>query len=189
MKKTVITFISLISLLSLSGCSFFEQAGSKADEIVSNVVDPEKSYTYNNFATMVAERNLQDPPYTVGTLNLTVQKGNSEAEEEETNYTFENKAWVTDDPVNSLELKILNTGYLITQLQSIKTSKTTGAYKYRASTKTYRLIYETKDKDNDYTIEGEYKYDQYGILVEGYLKLINTVDFLTTTYTFTMNLK
>lgn len=169
MKKIALLTGAMAGLFVLSGCQLFER-----------IFDPEKEYSYNDYKALLAERDFKKPGYT-----KCVSYGESKSESEEKSETVEftwdstlNK-W-TNEKGTMFELTFMSNGTVREDVLNL-TDETAKDCTFYAKKKSYRIT--NKSESDEGNVEWEWQYDEYGYIIQTYLKLVNLTELTTTEIT------
>ena len=160
MKKIVLLSAAAMSTVLLSGCGF-----------LSNLFDSEKSYSYTEYKSMLADRNIEKAPYTKAVISFETIVDGSKNNPDSMSFTWDEslQRWYSKEG-NSFENETLSNGNVIVDVRNMS-STNASTYQFFATKSSYRILYESDEKDSYF--KAEWKYDKYGCVTQFYLKATN----------------
>ena len=163
MKKIVLFATALMSVTMLSGCKFIKDA-----------IDPEKQYSFNEYKSLLAERDFKAHSYTKATLTAEATiDGSKEESEEPMVFTWNEELGKWQDPTDEgkvFEFQVMSSGEIRKDVASITDTK---GYTFFARKDSYRIVNAGSDTDEEY--EWQWSFDKDGLLTETHIKLKDLV--------------
>lgn len=168
--------LTMFGALALTGC-----------EQISQLLNPEKSYTYNDFKALLADRSLE---FFVTKCTSTIDNDGEKTTRDYT-YDSQSKIWrytyqqtVLGEKVTmngTASLDIVNYVKKLDTAAALINKSVDSVYKFYASSDAYRITASYTDNKR-IQIEGEYKFGSDGLFVSSYEKQTN-LDSVTKTET------